>query len=355
MDLTQVKRGRELLRQADERASQDGAIRDRQVTLIEARDDGLSQLAHVLTEEQAAPGSITLSEAPILGDELIKVVEAGQDGSTKGGAYSVQELLEKVEEVMLQLRERFRQQEDRFRHRCLDLNFDEWVIEHEFRKLTFDGHRRYMYGLALGVMLYSFIAVLTYNVNDIVQLGEQNASSLKIELECLPASANLTANVTLPVSRRAQYDRLASALIFRAASGCLLVLLVLVLRCAPRKLALGAIVLVRDQTTRPRCMPHDGGAQPCNARTRRPSNQPLIRKLRTHMCGCLSPFGASASSSTWRCTTRTRSTIMPRASSQSRIRTCLRSSCSWLSTQTASLASPLRLRACAGGARYSCR
>ena len=65
------------------------------------------------------------------------------------GAGSVQDLQRKIEQVMSELQTRFDQQQERFKRRWLDLSFDEPDIEEDFRQMTFDGHRKYMYARGL--------------------------------------------------------------------------------------------------------------------------------------------------------------------------------------------------------------
>ena len=124
----------------------------------------LDQIAQVLTEENAAPGAISLAQAPILGDRLLNVVK--EDGEAKtSGAGSVQDLQRKIEQVTMELQTRFEQQQERFEKRVCDISFDEPDIEEDFRNMTFDLQRNYMYVMAIVVMLYSVVAALVYNVS----------------------------------------------------------------------------------------------------------------------------------------------------------------------------------------------
>ena len=68
------------------------------------------------------------------------------------------------EEVSAQLQMRYAEQEQRFRHQWFNLNFEETEIEEDWRATSFDGQRKYMYGLAVVVMIYSLFAALVYNV-----------------------------------------------------------------------------------------------------------------------------------------------------------------------------------------------
>ena len=124
---------------------------------------GLNHIAEVLTEEPSAPGTISLDQAPILGDQLLKVVRDDGEANTSG-AGSVQDLQRRIEQVTLELQSRFDQQQERFQKRWCDLSFDEPDIEQDFRTTTFQVHRRYMYFMACLVMLYSLFAGFLYNV-----------------------------------------------------------------------------------------------------------------------------------------------------------------------------------------------
>ena len=122
----------------------------------------MQAIAHVLTEEPVLAGPITLAQAPILGNDLLAL---GKDDTDTGkGAGSVQDLQKKVEEVSAQLQMRYAEQEQRFRHQWFNLNFEETEIEEDWRATSFDGQRKYMYGLAVVVMIYSLFAALVYNV-----------------------------------------------------------------------------------------------------------------------------------------------------------------------------------------------
>ena len=58
-----------------------------------------------------------LEQAPILGEELLKVDNLLQEDSLASGAGSVQDLQRKIERVMSELQTRFDQQQERFKRR----------------------------------------------------------------------------------------------------------------------------------------------------------------------------------------------------------------------------------------------
>lgn len=162
--------GAQMRVRAQSSAVQLGAQRERAATMLpggstlddDTPEEGLEQIAQVLNEESATPGRIDLQQAPILGPDLLRAVKDGDAAAS--GAGSVQDLQRRIERVTLELQSRFDAQQERFARRFCDLSFDERDVEEDFRNMTFNGQRKYMYVMAVLVMTYSGIGLLLYDV-----------------------------------------------------------------------------------------------------------------------------------------------------------------------------------------------
>ena len=127
--------------------------------------DNLQQLANVLTDDTFATNGgggdgngISLVNAPILGEDLMKVASDG-DAS---GAGSVHELQRRVEQVMINLQVRLHAQEVKFRKHWWRLDFDEPKIEEDYRHAIFKKNRDRMIIVAVLLNIYNLITVFGY-------------------------------------------------------------------------------------------------------------------------------------------------------------------------------------------------
>ena len=230
-------------------------------------EEHLAGLADVLNDQTTAPGQANLTEAPILGDKLLQVVEGGEEGK---GAASVQSLQAQVEAVRTELEEKFHEVEERFRRRWYDINFDEVEIEEDFRSETFDGQRKYMYATMVLLTVYYFVCILVLDAAPLLHL-RQNAP---MNVSAATLTCFLDTNTTLiipPVGNGTDYERvvpdvqpltpsqlrrlsypverleqwLVEALAYRCTSVVLLLFITLCLKFASRKFTLGALIIVR--------------------------------------------------------------------------------------------------------------
>ena len=234
----------------------------------EAENDSqvnLHDIAGVLSEESvmgAPDKGDDLQQAPILGEELLKVDNLLQEDSLASGAGSVQDLQRKIEQVMSELQTRFDQQQERFKRRWLDLSFDEPDIEEDFRQMTFDGHRKYMYAVAVGVLLYCIFAGLFFNILPMYQLRNKHTMPNATCIANLPPYARtlllsgnvtmtnltvLTSSPTLALYVEAQYRNYVAALVYRFSGAIVLVIMIAAIKVAPRRFALATMILVRVQ------------------------------------------------------------------------------------------------------------
>ena len=214
----------------------------------EPQGEVINQIAAVLTEEEAAPGPINLEDAPILGDQLL-TLDKEESSHNASGAGSVQDLQRQIEQVTRELQTRFDQQQERFRKRWgCDLSFEEHNIEQDFRDMTFNGQRKYMYMLAVAIMVYSVAAALFFNVSVLLDL-EPPPNVTCFALRNPSSFANMTMSYDADEAPPSPYTEgslrrwLQDALVCRSAAFLLLCAIIGILRFAPRRLALAAFVI----------------------------------------------------------------------------------------------------------------
>lgn len=229
-------------------------------------EDNLAGLADVLNDHAETPGQV-ITEAPILGDKLLKVVDVEDTGAR--GAASVHSLQDQVEGLRTELEVRFHEVEERFRRRWFDISFDEVEIENDFRKDTFHGQKRYMYAVTAIFTTYYTFTIIYFDAIELGKLSGKpppmvSASKLTCHLETnttLEIPNNTTVGAfdavipdvdvltfsqlqQLSYSTEEARERLVGALIYRVISMLLMFVALLALKVSSRRVALATMVLV---------------------------------------------------------------------------------------------------------------
>ena len=212
----------------------------------------MDQVVQLLGEDAQAPGTTD--------DHLMN-----SDEDARGGAGAVAGLQAQVEAMREDLENRFQQVEQRFKRKWLTISFEDPEMEEDFRSQSFNSQKAYMNAIVGLFCMYLSAAAIAYNAVPLARMSDQPAPNITcfVGLDTnIPVVEELVDGTTAIVTAAEHLELCAArgkspyysaewvtslltrALVFRIVSILLSLMALVAIRCASRRVAIGAVVVI---------------------------------------------------------------------------------------------------------------